>query len=64
MLLDKIVSEQCEYTGMILNIRTEVKIKKLVGRSGIRLIDMVNFASEMLWLFRNRQREHLLFHIL
>ena len=59
MLLDKIVSEQCEYTGMILNIRTEVKVKKLVGRSGIRLIDMISFASEMLWLFRNRQREHL-----
>ena len=59
MLLDKIVSEQCEYTGMILNIRTEVKVKKLVGRSEIRLILMVNFASEMLWLFRNRQREHL-----
>ena len=38
MLLDKIVSEQCEYTGMILNIRTEVKVKKLVGRSKIRLI--------------------------
>ena len=64
MLLDKIVSEQCEYTGMILNIRTEVKVKKLVGRSGIRLIDMISFASEMLWLFRNRQHGHLLFHIL
>ena len=34
MLLDKIVSEQCEYTGMILNIRTEVEIKKVVGRNG------------------------------